>query len=298
MRYFHPGRVFDFFQKTGFNVVLNHFYSPIPDVASLKKRPELWTKPSELVGIDMNLKGQLTTLQTIIKPYTSELIAQVNDATPQDPYYWQNHAFGPASAFTLYGIIRHFKSKQVIEIGSGYSTAVSALAALKNRADGIKTSFMAIEPYPNPILKKGFPGLSTLMQEKVEEIDIAFFEKLGRDDVLFIDSSHVSKTGSDVNYLYLNILPRLKPGVIIHIHDIFFPYEYPKNWVVKSGRFWNEQYLLQAFLACNDQFEVLWSGSYAHAKAEKELKKDIPKIPGVSERENYFSSSFWFRRKA
>ncbi len=297
MRFFHTGKLFNVLQKAGLNVSLNHFYSPIPDIASLKMRPELWSKKNALTGLDLNLKGQLQTLTTVIKPFVAELLEAIGDAQAPAPYYWNNHAFGPASAFTLYGMVRHFKPKNLIEVGSGFSTSLSALAAEQNGKEKIKTKFIAVEPYPNARVKNGMPGLHQLVQEQVETMDPRFFDVLGKDDILFIDSSHVAKTGSDVNYLYLNILPRLKPGVIVHIHDIFFPYEYPKNWVLKSGRFWNEQYLLQAFLACNDHFEVLWSGSYFHSENLAELKKQLPHIEGVSERENYFSSSFWMRSK-
>jgi hypothetical protein len=296
MRFFHPGKIFNILQKAGLNVTLNHFYSPIPDVAELRNRANFWKKPALLSGVDMNLKGQEQTLQKVIKPYTAELMDKVGMAPRTAPYHWQNHAFGPASAFTLYGMIRHFKSSQIIEVGSGFSTTISAWATLQNNKEGVKTKFVAIEPYPNSRLKHGLSGVSKLIQKKVEDVKPEFFEKLGKNDILFIDSSHVSKVGSDVNYLFLEILPRLKPGVIVHVHDIFFPYHYPKDWVVKSGRFWNEQYLLQAFLACNDSFRVLWSGSYFHANEEGLLKKTLPVIVGVSDRENYYSSSFWFQR--
>ena len=296
MRFFHTGKLFPFLQKRGFNITVSHFYSPIPDLADLAKRPEVWDVPSSLPGVAMNLKGQRTVLKDVIKPYIAELRALIDTPTTPPGYTWDNHAFGPASAFMLYGFIRTFKSKRVVEIGSGFSTAVSALASLQNEKSGIKTEFTAVEPYPNKMLQQGIPGLKKLVRERVEKLPNTFFETLKSGDILFIDSSHVAKTGSDVTHLFLEILPRLNPGVIVHVHDIFFPYEYPKPWVMKQNRFWNEQYLLQAFLSGNSQFEVLYSGSYMHANALTDLEKTIPKIEAVTAQENYFSSSFWFRR--
>ncbi len=165
---------------------------------------------------------------------------------------------------------------------------------MKNKEeDGIDCELIAIEPYPNKILQKGFPGLSKLIKKEVQDVGLDEFYKLNENDILFIDSSHVLKIGSDVQYEYLEILPRLNKGVIVHVHDIFLPAEYPKEWVLKNYRFWTEQYLLQAFLTFNNTFEVLWVGSYMHFKYPDLLKKSFnsynPKTvcPG----------SFWMQRK-
>jgi len=132
---------------------------------------------------------------------------------------------------------------------------------------------IAIEPYPNEVLRRGFPGLSRLIPRKVEEVDLSQFDELKQNDILFIDSSHVLRIGNDVQYEYLEVLPRINKGIIIHIHDIFLPMEYPKNWVLKMHRFWSEQYLLQAFLAFNSAFEILWAGSYMHLRHPDQLEK-------------------------
>jgi len=117
------------------------------------------------------------------------------------------------------------------------------------------------------------------------------FGKLKENDILFIDSSHVLKIGSDVQYEYLDILPRLSKGVIVHVHDIFLPAEYPKEWVLKDYIFWTEQYLLQAFLAFNDSFEVLWAGHYMHLKYPNKLEDAFS-----YKRDERLPGSFWMRK--
>jgi hypothetical protein len=121
---------------------------------------------------------------------------------------------------------------------------------------------MTIDPFPREAVRKGFPGLSELRAVKVQEVALEEFEALEENDILFIDSSHVLKIGSDVQYLYLEVIPRLQKGVVVHAHDIFFPREYHREWVMDLKIFWNEAYLLQAFLAFNSVFQVLWSSSF------------------------------------
>jgi len=171
---------------------------------------------------------------------------------------------------------------------------LSAQAILKNEEEDndYECELVAIEPYPNDILKAGFPGLSKLIPKKVQDIPLSEFKKLSENDILFIDSSHVLKIGSDVQYEYLEILPRLNKGVIVHAHDIFLPAEYPKEWILKDYRFWTEQYLLQAFLSFNDSFEVLWGGSYMHLRHPDKLEEAFSSY----KRDERWPGSFWIRR--
>src|SRR5262249_44163017 len=127
--------------------------------------------------------------------------------------------------------------------------------------------------------------------KKIQEIDLEFFSQLGSGDVLFIDSSHTVKIGSDVNYLFLEVLPRLRPGVIVHVHDIFMPFEYRRDWVLDEFRFWTEQYILQAFLTFNSEFDVLLANSYLNHYHQQELKAAFPSLS------SWASGSFWMRRK-
>jgi predicted O-methyltransferase YrrM len=193
----------------------------------------------------------------------------------------------------LYCFIRHFKPKRIIEIGSGYSTRLSLLAARRNAEDGhARAGVIACEPYPEEVLSRGLDGL-TLRQTFVQDVPLTEFDSLQANDILFIDSSHVLKIGSDVQYEYLEILPRLRPGVIVHVHDIFLPAEYPRTWVMDQFRFWTEQYLLQAFLAFNETFEVLWAGSYMHLTHPERLERAFRSY----QRTTRWPGSFWMRRR-
>lgn len=285
---------FTLWERLGFHITRNHFYEPIPDTRTLKD--ELWTKHSELVGIDINEKGQIELLSIFMSKFKNEYHNLPLDWSPSlkpYEYYINNGSFESADGEILYCMIRHFKPKKIFEIGAGYSTYLSAQAVLKNEEDdNYKCELVAIEPNPNDILRVGFPGLTKLIPTKVQDIPLSEFKKLTENDVLFIDSSHVLKIGSDVRYEYLEILPRLNKGVLIHLHDIFLPAEYPKEWVLKEFRFWNEQYLLQAFLTFNDSFRVLWCGSYMHLKHPDRLEAAFKSY----RREERWPGSFWIRK--
>jgi hypothetical protein len=167
-----------------------------------------------------------------------------------------------------------------------------------NAEQGHPGKLVSIEPYPNDVLRRGFPGLSQLIPRKVEEVGSEIFSQLQPNDILFIDSSHVVRMGGDVNFLFLEVLPTLAQGVLIHIHDIFFPYQYPKEWVLGQHRFWTEQYLLQALLTGSKQFEVLWCGSLMYSRCGDRLKEAFPPPEGLGSGKDYFSSSFWMKKVA
>jgi hypothetical protein len=185
-------------------------------------------------------------------------------------------------------MVRHFQPRRIIEVGSGFSSLVLGQAARQN-----KTSVLTcIDPFPSEFVRSNsISALSSLIQTKVEDLDLEFFSQLDSGDVLFIDSSHTVKIGGDVNYLFLEVIPRLKPGVLVHIHDIFLPFDYRREWVLDELRFWTEQYLLQAFLAFNSQFEVLLANSYLNHYHQEELKTAFPGLP------SWQGGSFWMGRK-
>jgi predicted O-methyltransferase YrrM len=255
----------------------------------------LWTQPSELVGIDVKAPEQLQFLDHICLPFQAEY-----DAFPHAPtdipfqYYLDQNMFRSVDAEVLYCMIRHYRPHRVIEVGSGFSTYLSAAAVRQNTADGHPATFVAIEPYPNEVLRHGFPGLSQLLVQPLQSVELDLFTSLTENDILFIDSSHVLRIDSDVRFLFLEVLPRLQPGVLVHFHDIFLPCEYPRDWVMHEYRFWNEQYLLQAFLAFNRGFEVLWSGSYMHLHHREHLQKAFRSYDPAT----VWPGSFWIRRLA
>ena len=174
-------------------------------------------------------------------------------------------------------MVRHFQPRFIIEVGSGFSSLVLGAAAAENDS----ASITCIEPFPREFLRKGFPGLRSLIEKKVQDIDLNFFSQLESGDILFIDSSHTVKIGGDVNYLFLEVLPRLKPGVIVHVHDIFLPFDYRRDWVLDEFRFWTEQYLLQAFLTFNSEFEVLMANRYLAHRYLEDLKAAFPNLENL-----------------
>ena len=277
-------------EKAGYHVTPNHFFFPIPNTESLTDG--LWEKESELVGINMNPKAQLQLLKEVFPQYEKETVYPKTKTANPHEFYLENGSFGSVDAEVLHALIRHFKPKRIIEIGSGYSTLVSAKACqLNKQKDGATTELIAIEPYPNETLKQGIPGLTELIEKPLEQVPLSMFEGLGENDFLFIDSTHVLKIGGDVKYLYLEVLPRLAGGVIVHSHDIFFPAEYPEQWVRENHWFWTEQYLLQAFLMFNREFEVLWASQYMSRRYPKEVALTFP-----SYNDGAYPGSLWIKR--
>ena len=252
--------IFPLAQSLGFHITRNHHYEPVPDTRRLKD--ELWHQRSELIGIHMNETGQLEWLSICMTRFKEEYdrFTEYRYKTEQlFEYFTDNPYFGAVDGEIMYCMIRHFKPARIIEIGSGFSTYLAAQAVRKNIIEdqSYVCDLTTIDPFPNKVIKAGFSELTKTIISEVQDIPLSMFSSLQENDILFLDSSHVLKIGSDVKYEYLDILPNLKPGVIIHIHDIFSPAEYPKDWILKEHRFWNEQYLLQAFLTFNDHFEVL-----------------------------------------
>jgi len=279
-------KYFAFWESKGFHITRNHFYEPIPDTRSLKE--EIWERESQLVGVDMNVDYQLHLLRDIFPKFSMEY----NEFPMKRPrtdygFYFDNPMFSGTDALVLYCMIRYFKPKTVLEIGGGFSTRAIAEAALRNG----DTRVVCIEPNPDPILRNGFPGLTKLITDKVENVGLDPFLALSLNDILFIDTSHCLKIGGDVHFLYLEALPRLKEGVIVQIHDIFFPMEIPRDWVLRLYKFWTEQYLVQAFLAFNRAFEVMFSNSYMGLKYGQDMRNTFPKSPW------HGGGSLWIRRR-
>jgi len=278
--------LFQNWEKHGFHVTPVHFYQPIPDTQSLPET--LWERPSELVGIDMNDAMQLDLLRNHFPRFREQYQHFPTKPTgEQNRFYLGNHLFDGTDALVAYCMVRHFQPRFIIEVGSGFSSLVLGAAAAENDSAGI----ISIEPFPREFLRKGFPGLRSLIEKKVQDIDLNFFSQLESGDILFIDSSHTVKIGGDVNYLVLEVLPRLKPGVIVHVHDIFLPFDYRRDWVLDEFRFWTEQYLLQAFMMFNSEFEVLMANSYLNHYHQEDLKAAFPDLP------SWEGGSFWMRRK-
>jgi hypothetical protein len=283
-------RTFGLWERLGIHVTPNHYFQPIPDTRRLS--PDLWERTSDLPGIAMNEEAQLTLVRQLAERYGCEWSFPTAPTEVPWQYHLNNVAFEAVDAEMLYAFVRHFRPRRIIEVGSGYSSYLIAQAVRANGAEGSPCDYIAIEPYPNTVLRTGIPGLARLLPTEVQQVPVATLTDLREDDLLFIDSSHVLRIGSDVQYEFLEILPRLRKGVLVHLHDVFLPAEYPREWVVRQRRFWNEQYLLQAFLAFNDAFEVVWAGSYMHLRHPDVLEQAFRSY----RRERSWPGSFWMRR--
>jgi hypothetical protein len=285
-------RHFEIWEKQGYHVTPVHFYFPIPDSREIDEK--ILNRRNEFKGININEMRQLQLLAVFTNSYRGEYARfPVNKTDIPYEYYLRNGVFESVDGEILYCMIRHFKPRRILEIGSGNSTYLIAQALEENRKDnGKQAIFEVIDPYPNESLKAGFPGLTKLIGEKVQNISVSMFGELQQNDILFIDSTHVLKIGSDVQYEYLEILPRLKREVIVHFHDIFLPAEYPSDWIKLKRWFWNEQYILQAFLQFNDSYEVLWAGHYMHLNYPDELKAAFSSYNPSST----LPGSFWIHR--
>jgi len=261
--------------RWGYHIRPIHYYEPIPDFRAITL--EQITRRREFPEIDFRWDDQLALLNELTA-YHDELSALEFD--------FDNGFFSGLDAAVYYSLIRHLKPQRVIEIGGGYSTQLAAKAL---RGNG---KLICIEPYPERLNGVG-PSVE-LIQKRVEEIDVDFFSCLEANDILFIDSSHAVKFGGDVCYEFLQLLPRLAPGVWIHVHDIFFPHDYPAEWLIERRMAFNEQYLLEAFLSFNEKFQV--------ALANYWLRLDYPDEAGrlwiKTLSTNYGASSLWLKRVA
>lgn len=271
--------LFEEFQRHGVHVLPNHFYNPVPDTRTIN--PRLFDRASELPGINMNIAGQVAMMKDFQRRFGTEYAQFPSDAVEgPGAFSFDNVMYGPVDAEILYCMVRANKPRRIIEIGSGHSTRLSAMAILANQKDdsGYACDLTCIEPYPSAALRAGFPGLTRLIDKRVEEVPLSMFEGLGAGDILFIDSSHVVKAGSDAQYEFLEVLPRVGVGALVHVHDIFFPFDYPKDWVMREHRFWNEQYQLQSFLMFNSAFEVMWCGTAVQHAAGADLSAAFPSM--------------------
>jgi hypothetical protein len=280
---------FESWQAAGFTILPNHYYSPIPDISSFRNLD--LSKPLSLPALDFKDDDYLHTLTKLSK-FKNEYADFANRNEPRtDGLWFSGGPFGRPDTDAAYSLVRSLKPSRIVEIGSGHSTLVLAEACQRNINDGSNVEFISIDPYPSDVIGLSPKGLSRHIKEPVENLPMSFFEELNANDVLFIDSSHVYRRGGDVEYEFFDIIPRLKPGVWIHVHDIFLPNHYPVDWVINEHIFWNEQYLLAAFLSFNSEFEMTLPLAYLSAKYP-DFVMNI--FPGMESKP--YGGSFWFRR--
>jgi Methyltransferase domain len=293
-------RLFLFLERLGYHVLPRHFYSPVADRHWLEQNPELWRRPISLTGLDWDLDSQLEWLREICSQHLDEvkgfpfLSEPIESETP--------FAYGAIEGQVLHCVVRRLAPPLVVEVGSGSSTRLIAEAARRNRAEGRgETRIVTIDPYP-PAQVKDLPGVE-LMAMPAQAVPDEVFEELGEGDLLFIDSTHSVKAGSELPRLYLELLPTLSPGVTIQVHDIFLPYANSPGILRGDLWDWQETTLVAALLSGNPRLEVLCCQSALHDGAPERLGEVLPDYDPLPMREGletgegtgHYPSSLWLR---
>jgi predicted O-methyltransferase YrrM len=270
-----------------------HFYSPVVNLDELEARQDqIWAADRSLPGIDLNTAKQ----QAFLGPLETAARQIPFAEHPNQSgfrYYFDNKTYAHADGLVLFSILMEFRPKRVIEVGSGFSSALMLDTNDKFLNNSIHFTF--IEPNPdmalNSLLRKEDYKNADVKKALVQQVAPEIYRTLGENDVLLIDNSHVAKTGSDVTYVMTEILPRLNKGVLVHIHDIFFPFEYPKDWLLDLKLNWNEIYMVHNFLLFNDHFEIIFFSDQMYQQMSSEYRSRIPLFfkdrPG----------SLWLRKK-
>jgi hypothetical protein len=267
----HP----NLFDRWGYHIRPIHYYEPLPDFRLITL--EQITRRREFPAIDLRWSDQLALL--------NELTAYRDELSTLE-FNFDNGFFSGFDAAVYYSMIRHLKPQRIIEIGGGYSTQLAGKALAVNGSGKLS----CIEPYPERLNGSRVE----LIQKRVEEIDVGFFSCLEANDIVFIDSSHTVKFRSDVCFEFLEILPRLAPGVWVHVHDIFFPHDYPAEWLIERRTAWNEQYLLEAFLSFNKEFQIALANYWLCL----DHRHEAARLWFSALTANYGASSLWMKRVA
>lgn len=279
-------RNFSYWEEHGYHVTPAHFYQPVPDTRALGAG---YPGRSSAAGVDLRVERQEGLLRDLSARFGAEWAAVPRRAPSPLSFGLDNDAFTGIDPLVYHGMIRHLRPKRLIEAGSGHSTL---LAFDTIRAHGLDTHLSVIDPEPRWFVRdlaRRNASRIDLRTQAVETMDPGFFLALRENDVLFIDTSHVVRTGGDVVFLLLEVVPRLAAGVVVHLHDIYLPYEYPREVVLGDRHFFTEQYLLQAYLAGNAGVEVLFA-SHLMCRERAELVRAV--FPTAS----LWGGSFWFRK--
>ena len=267
-----------------------HFYSPIPSIEEVRRREDVifGAPPRGVPGVDLNEGGQLRLLDAIAPYYAEQPFKPQKSRNLR--YCFENPNYTYGEALVLYCMIRHLRPRNIVEIGSGYSSCVILDTNDLFFEGSIDCTF--IEPHPELLLSLidgGRTAHARTIDRKLEDVPHELFSSLQEGDMLFVDSTHVAKVGSDVNRIFAQLLPGVSPGVYVHFHDVYYPFEYPKKWIYE-GRAWNEAYVLRSFLQFNRAFEIAFFNSFMAQFHEARLRELMPlymTVPG---------SSIWLRR--
>jgi hypothetical protein len=261
-----------------------HYHSPIPSSEDVLAYVKARKPPdSQILGVNLNEQSQLVLLNEYIHFYND--IPFSDHKTPGNRYYYDNDWFSYSDAIFLYCFLRKFVPKRIIEIGSGYSSAL--ILDTVDSCFSQQPEITLIEPHPerlSSLLREGDREQIKLIDRKIQEVPSHPWLALKSGDFLFVDSSHVVKCGSDLQFILFEILTRLQPGVFVHFHDVFYPFDYPSEWLT-DGRYWNEDYFLRAFLSYNSSWSIQFFTTYVHFVFGDLIKEKMPlcaKNPGGS----------------
>ena len=270
-----------------------HWGEPLPDFREISADGAAARREPSAIEFDLQSQRQLQA--RLGRSFGAELEALAREQGPA-AFPFLNGYFDGLDAGLYYALVRDLKPRRIIEIGSGFSTRIAARAAARNAADGSAIELTCIEPFPQPRLTDAALPI-TLIRERVERVPLTVFEALQANDILVIDSSHVAKFGSDVTREFLEILPKLQIGVWIHVHDIFFPHDYPAGWLMTERRAWNEQYFLEAFLKFNRAFTPVYAAHWLWSDHRDEIRAAWPAaiVDAIGPQG---PASFWMKRVA
>lgn len=263
---FHAGQPF------GVDILPRHFYSAVPDIRDLKRTTH-WRGPRSMVGVQgADIESQLAFVAACCTPEIVERLRR-NDVHAHAAAENGELGYGPSEADFLYAVIRSRRPSRVVQVGAGVSTAVILQAAEEG---GFPIDVVCVDPYPTDFLRRAHSaGRLRLIAEKAEEVGLSELTDVGEKGMLFLDSTHTVKVGSEVNRIVLEVLPRLARGALVHFHDICFPYDYSPD-VLQSTLFWSESTLLHAFLTGNDRYTMRVSLSMLHHAIPDRLREFLP----------------------
>ena len=295
--------------RLGVHILPAHYYAPVPNIIELERTVDLWAKPSAMSGVHIDLDEQIDNLRRVCAPFQQEFRGNpyYKHAVNQPFRSGRSRFFGYIEAEVLHAVIRHYKPAHLIEIGGGVPSYCTSQAISMNRQDtGVNGHITCIEPDPVDMIKNLDEKLENfaLIARPIQDVPLKYFTQLQANDVVFIDSNHVVRSGSEVNYIVLEILPILAKGVLVQFHDIYLPYDYDRD-VLRNFTHPNETALVAAFLACNTRYKILFALSMLHYGRRQEMQSVLPEYQpesdwrgmrvGEYDQTKHFPSSLWLR---
>lgn len=275
-------------QDAGYHLQPNDFYTPLNDLAFLEANRDLWSGAPALDVITWQPDRQMKVAAEVGR-FAEELRDVPARSTVAGEFCWDNGFWNNSDALVQYGLVRSRQPRRYVEIGCGWSSLLLARALARNEHP---CHVDLVEPYGNDALLSTLPATWTRHRTILQRAPFAIVDRLEPGDVLFYDGSHCAKVASDVNWFFFRVLPRVRPGVLIHLHDIFLPDDYPEEWIFDRGQTWNEQYLLQAFLMHNDAYRIVIANRYLFRLRGEQLAQHYRGVQPT------YGCSFWLEKLA